>query len=97
MVYMQGRCKKGVSMKLELTEKQANEFLKAIDNPPEANKALKVLIKEIYENRTKMKIIEEKYGLDFGTDNDKELGKFLIDKGYKSLSSLLRIKPNKDS
>lgn len=38
---------------------------------------------------TKMGTIEKKYGKDFGVRSDKELGKFLKEKGYKSLSRLL--------
>lgn len=38
--------------------------------------------------------IEKKYGKDFGVKSDKQLGTYLKDKGYPSLSKL--IKSNKD-
>ena len=41
---------------------------------------------------TKMGTIEEKYGKDFGVRSDKTLGNYLKDKGYSSLSELLKKK-----
>jgi len=43
-------------------------------------------------NKTKMKVIAKKYGVDFGEDNDMELGEFLKKRGYKSLAELLKQK-----
>ena len=40
---------------------------------------------------TKMGSIEKKYGKDFGVRSDKKLGSYLQEKGYKSLSDLLKI------
>jgi len=39
---------------------------------------------------TKMGSIERKYGKDFGVRSDAKLGNYLKDKGYGSLSELLR-------
>ena len=39
---------------------------------------------------TKMGSIEKKYGKDFGVRSDKKLGNYLSEKGYKSLSDLLK-------
>lgn len=39
---------------------------------------------------TKLGTIEKKYGKDFGVRSDKQLGNFLKDKGYASLSQLLK-------
>jgi hypothetical protein len=39
---------------------------------------------------TKIGTIEKKYGKDFGVRSDKKLGTILKDKGYSSLSELLR-------
>ncbi len=39
---------------------------------------------------TKMGTIEKKYGRDFGVRSDKKLGSYLRQKGYSSLSKLLR-------
>ncbi len=39
---------------------------------------------------TKMGTIEKKYGRDFGVRSDKQLGNFLKEKGYPSLSKLLQ-------
>ena len=39
---------------------------------------------------TKMGSIEKKYGKDFGVRSDKKLGSYLQEKGYKSLSDLLK-------
>ena len=39
---------------------------------------------------TKMVSIEKKYGKDFGVRSDKKLGNYLDEKGYKSLSDLLK-------
>ena len=39
---------------------------------------------------TKMGTIEKKYGKDFGVRSDKKLGNYLKEKGYKSLSELLK-------
>ena len=44
---------------------------------------------------TKMGNIEKKYGKDFGVRSDKKLGGFLEEKGYSSLSELLRKTKNK--
>lgn len=44
---------------------------------------------------TKMGNIEKKYGKDFGVRSDKKLGSFLDEKGYSSLSELLRKEKNK--
>jgi hypothetical protein len=41
-------------------------------------------------NDTKIGTIEKIYGKDFGVRSDKKLGTFLKDKGYPSLSKLLR-------
>ena len=38
---------------------------------------------------TKMGSIEKMYGRDFGIRSDKELGNYLKEKGYSSLSELL--------
>lgn len=37
-----------------------------------------------------MGTIEKKYGKDFGVRNDKQLGNYLKEKGYGSLSELLK-------
>lgn len=39
---------------------------------------------------TKIGTIEKKYGKDLGVRSDKKLGNYLIEKGYKSLSELLK-------
>lgn len=39
---------------------------------------------------TKIGTIEKKYGKDFGARSDKKLGSYLKEKGYSSLSELLR-------
>ena len=39
---------------------------------------------------TKIGTIEKKYGKNFGVRNDKLLGNYLKEKGYKSLAELLR-------
>ncbi|KKU01848.1 MAG: hypothetical protein UX03_C0035G0002 [Candidatus Woesebacteria bacterium GW2011_GWE1_45_18] len=39
---------------------------------------------------TKIGTIEKKYGKDFGARSDKKLGSYLKQKGYSSLSELLR-------
>jgi hypothetical protein len=39
---------------------------------------------------TLMGTIEKKYGKDFGVKNDKQLGNFLKERGYGSLSELLK-------
>ena len=39
---------------------------------------------------TKIGTIEKKYGRDFGTRSDKKLGNYLKEKGFSSLSNLLR-------
>ena len=39
---------------------------------------------------TKIGTIEKKYGKDFGVRADKKLGTFLKEKGYSSLSQLLK-------
>ena len=39
---------------------------------------------------TKMGTIEKMYGKDFGVRSDKKLGSFLEERGYKSLSELLK-------
>lgn len=39
---------------------------------------------------TKIGTIEKKYGRDFGVRSDKKLGSYLREKGYSSLSELLR-------
>jgi len=39
---------------------------------------------------TRMATIEKKYGRDFGVRSDKKLGNYLKDKGYSSLSQVLR-------
>ena len=39
---------------------------------------------------TKIGTIEKKYGKDFGVRSDKKLGKYLKEKGYPSLSKLIR-------
>lgn len=44
---------------------------------------------------TKMGSIEKQYGRDFGVRSDKELGNYLKDKGYGSLSELLRNEPRR--
>lgn len=41
-------------------------------------------------NDTKIGTIEKKYGKDFGARSDKKLGSYLREKGYASLSQLLR-------
>ncbi|MBD3330270.1 hypothetical protein GF354_01935 [Candidatus Peregrinibacteria bacterium] len=41
-------------------------------------------------NGTQMKTIEKIYGKDFGIRNDKKLGNYLKEKGYNSLSQLLK-------
>lgn len=42
-----------------------------------------------------MGTIEKMYGKDFGVRSDKKLGNYLKDKGYGSLSELLRSKDGK--
>lgn len=42
-----------------------------------------------------MGTIEKKYGKDFGVRSDKKLGNYLKDKGYGSLSELLKTKDGK--
>jgi hypothetical protein len=37
----------------------------------------------------KMKKIEKKYGIDFGSDSLKKVGKWLKEKGYNSLAELI--------
>lgn len=39
---------------------------------------------------TKIGTIEKMYGKDFGVRSDKKLGKFLEEKGYRSLTKLLK-------
>lgn len=39
---------------------------------------------------TKIGTIEKQYGKDFGVRSDKHLGNYLKDKGYSSLSQMLR-------
>lgn len=39
---------------------------------------------------TKMGTIEKKYGKDFGVRSDKKLGNYLKEKGYNSLSELIK-------
>ena len=39
---------------------------------------------------TKIGTIEKKYGKDFGVRSDKKLGNYLKEKGYSSLSKLLK-------
>lgn len=39
---------------------------------------------------TKIGTIEKKYGVDLGTRSDKKLGNYLKEKGYPSLSSMLK-------
>ena len=39
---------------------------------------------------TQMGTIEKKYGKDFGVRSDKQLGNYLKEKGYNSLSQLLK-------
>ena len=39
---------------------------------------------------TKMGTIEKKYGRDFGTRSDKNLGNYLKEQGYESLSKMLK-------
>lgn len=39
---------------------------------------------------TKIGTIEKRYGKDLGVRSDKKLGNYLKDKGYKSLSDLLK-------
>ncbi len=39
---------------------------------------------------TKIGTIEKRYGVDLGTRSDKKLGNYLKEKGYPSLSSMLR-------
>ncbi|MEA1937052.1 MAG: hypothetical protein U9N04_02990 [Patescibacteria group bacterium] len=39
---------------------------------------------------TQMGTIEKMYGKDFGIGSDKELGNYFKEKGYKSLSELLK-------
>lgn len=41
-------------------------------------------------NDTLMGTIENKYGKDFGVRSDKRLGSYLKEKGYSSLSELLK-------
>lgn len=44
---------------------------------------------------TKMGTIERKYGKDFGVRSDKKLDNFLREKGYPSLSKLLKLNGKK--
>jgi hypothetical protein len=39
---------------------------------------------------TKIKTIEKQYGIDLGVRGDMQLGDFLKQKGYESLSAILR-------
>lgn len=39
---------------------------------------------------TKVGTIEKKYGVELGVRSDKKLGNYLRDKGYKSLSDMLK-------
>lgn len=39
---------------------------------------------------TKISTIEKKYGVDLGVRSDMQLGKYLEEKGYKSLSAMLK-------
>ncbi len=41
---------------------------------------------------TQIGTIEKKYGVDLGVRSDKKLGTYLIEKGYPSMSSMLRDK-----
>jgi hypothetical protein len=41
---------------------------------------------------TKIGTIEKKYGVDLGVRSDKKLGTYLKEKGYPSMSSMLRDK-----
>lgn len=41
-------------------------------------------------NDTRIATIEKKYGRDFGVRGDKELGNFLRETGYPSLTQLLK-------
>lgn len=43
-------------------------------------------------SKTKMQVIVEKYGVDFGEDNLLEVNEFLRKRGYKSLANLLENK-----
>ena len=55
-----------------------------------------VFIRELYgqfrkkRGDTKMGTIERLYGKDFGVRSDKELGNYLKETGYSSLSQLLK-------
>jgi len=44
---------------------------------------------------TKMGTIEKKYGKDFSVRSDKKLGNYLKEKGYDSLSEILKESGNK--
>ena len=46
---------------------------------------------------TQMGSIEKKYGVDFGVRSDKQLGNYLTEQGYKSLSELLKTKKDDKS
>jgi hypothetical protein len=39
---------------------------------------------------TKISVVEKKYGVDLGVSPDKDLGTFLKEKGYGSLSEMLK-------
>lgn len=45
----------------------------------------------------KLQIIEEKYGVDFGADSDKEITEHLKENGYKSLAKLIKKESYNDS
>lgn len=46
---------------------------------------------------TKMSEIAERYGADFGEDNDLTIAEFLIKRGYPSLARLFERKNERDS
>lgn len=46
---------------------------------------------------TEIGSIEKQYGVDFGVRSDMKLGKYLDEKGYKSLSKALREAETKSS
>ncbi len=43
---------------------------------------------------TQMGTVEKQYGKDFGVRSDKQLGNYLKEQGYNSLSELLKDKSN---
>lgn len=43
---------------------------------------------------TKIGTVEKQYGKDFGVRSDKQLGNYLKEKGYNSLTELLKDKNN---